>query len=213
MATEELIKWMKDSLSKGFSKEQLSQKLIQTGYDEKTITDLFNQIEASQNISSQPTLEVKKSNWFLNISLSLLFVGLVIGAMLFFSSGNEALLMEDEDLFQTVETLNDCYNFSSNLKSCSPYDCEFKHLVTGETLSREIVGIQNESCIYSEQMLNNLTMTCEWNVSELNLIANDFENMPPTQVLILLNTTNYLINGSEQNLIQESLASGECIVS
>lgn len=212
MATEELIKWMKDSLSKGFSKEQLSQKLIQTGYDEKTITELFNQIEASQNISSQPTLEVKKSNWFLNISLSLLFVGLVIGAMLFFSSGNESLLVDLEDEIPHP-ILNYCYNFSSNLKSCSPYTCEFAHLVTGETLSREIVGIQNESCIYSERMLNGLYMTCKWNVSELNLIANEFENMPPTQVLILLNTTNYLINGSEQNLIQESLASGECIVS
>ena len=65
--------------------------------------------------------------------------------------------------------------FASDLRNCTPRKMTFTHLLTGEKLEKEIVGLMDEKCIYEEQMPNDGLMKCRYDESRRAEAAKYYE--------------------------------------
>lgn len=90
------------------------------------------------------------------------------------SEGPSDGLSEDEAYWQIQEI------FIENLSSCVTHSETFTHPLTGDALTREIVGFDpNDAsiCVYKEQMPNNGLMTCRYTESQRQLAAVYYEDI------------------------------------
>ena len=119
----------------------------------------------------------------------------------------------------------ECDDFPNMLESCSTYICEFTHPLTGEQMTREITGLSNSTCLYSEEMPNGGEMNCEYTDEMRIAVANYHKELANaksigTELSVGLGseetgvTTTYTIDGKTvNNPLQEALNTGQCIVS
>ncbi len=115
--------------------------------------------------------------------------------------------------------------FADHLEKCIPFKSEFIHPFSGQTMQREIVGITNDECLYTEEMPNNGTITCRYILEQLAIIAKYYSDVAlseshSTSAEITINgaeqevKTTYTINGKEvENPMQELLQNETCVIS
>jgi len=115
--------------------------------------------------------------------------------------------------------------FADNLRACTPYKTTFKHLLTGETLEKEILGVIDGKCNYVEQMPNGGKMTCKYSETDRMAVAQYYKDIASagsvgTSVQMNLGSnsavqkTQYTINGKVvENPLQEATNCGVCVVS
>ena len=71
---------------------------------------------------------------------------------------NSSLLKEDKQETKS----SGCDDFLDNLELCKPFSCMFRHPFTGEMMKKEIIGLVDDKCSYTEEMPNNGRMNCEY---------------------------------------------------
>ena len=117
----------------------------------------------------------------------------------------------------------DILELADKLETCTPYKANFVHPLTGEKLTREIVGMTNEKCVYVEGMPNGGKMECKYSKDSLPSIAQyyrDTANADSSKVTVSGSKTDstpkivYKINGkSVDNPLQECMNNGDCVIS
>lgn len=112
--------------------------------------------------------------------------------------------------------------FATNLETCTPYKTPFKHLLTGEMLTKEIVGIKDDKCVYVEQMPNNGKMECHYTQSERTVMAQFYKDTAGATYSASASAdlasgavkSTYTINGKTAiNPLQEAFDAKICVVS
>ena len=115
--------------------------------------------------------------------------------------------------------------FADHLEKCTPFKSEFTHPFTGQKMHREIVGITDDKCLYSEEMPNNGKMTCRYDIEQLPVIAKYYRDVAlakshSTSAKVTMDgdkqelKTTYTINGKEvRNPLQECMQNGTCLIS
>lgn len=174
------------------------------------------------------------------VAVVLLILILVVGGVFVikkYSKSNNKSIEEQQTLLSTptinqqqtesdtTSPENGCDDFPSMLEACTKYTCEFAHPLTGEQMTREITGINNSKCIYSEEMPNGGKMNCEYTDEMRTAVANyhrdlvDAESfgtefsaeLGPEETEV---SSTYTIDGKVvNNPLQEALDTGQCIVS
>ncbi len=129
--------------------------------------------------------------------------------------------ISDENLNKIAQAI-ECGLFPDNLKTCSPYKCQFTHMFTGEKMNKEIVGLVDEKCSYVEEMPNNGKMECSYTKSTRETIAQFYGDLTEAETLSFKAhisssageaKSTYTINGKEvENPLQEVLDDGQCVV-
>ena len=141
---------------------------------------------------------------------------------------NEPLISPTEHLEENTNDTSlseECKEFPDMLENCTEYTCEFTHPLTGDILTREIVGVVNTKCSYTEEMPNNGRMDCEYSEKIRKAIAQQHRDINKTGTYgtegsiklgpeeTEVNIT-YTIDGEiVENPLQEALDTGECVVS
>ena len=132
-------------------------------------------------------------------------------------------IVETQDDGSSGEVVPDCSAFPSKLHTCDAFSCTFKHPFTGELVERKIIGLENGTCQYSEEMPNNGQMNCAYPEDMRKAVAQYYADIAPTKststsIKIDLQSgqakTTYTIDGKEvNNPLQEALNNGQCTIS
>lgn len=173
------------------------------------------------------------------VALVLLILALVVGGVFVmqkYSKPDIQSTEEQQDLTntptinqqqlepETASSDNGCDSFPDMLEVCIEYACEFTHPITGEQMTREIVGINNGKCNYLEQMPNGGKMDCEYTEEMRIAVAKYHRDLVDsesfgTDVSAELNPeglnvdTTYTIDGKVvDNPLQEALDTSQCVV-
>jgi hypothetical protein len=131
---------------------------------------------------------------------------------------------ESEETLNSSQSNNDsfCLEYPDKLENCEIYACEYEHPLTGELMTKEILGIIDGNCKTVETMPNNGTLTCELN-EEFRLAISkyykDLLNASNQSVSVQSNLggneeITYTLNGEEViNPSQEAMNQGHCVIS
>ena len=125
-----------------------------------------------------------------------------------------------------ASSCSECPEFIDNLRTCTATTCDFKHPFTGETMTREIVGVNGDKCVYREEMPEDGEMSCNYSETSRVAVAEYYEKIIngeeysfSSSISILSDdgddgvTQTETVDGEEiENPLSKSLASGECIV-
>jgi hypothetical protein len=115
--------------------------------------------------------------------------------------------------------------FADHLEKCTPFKSKFLHPFSGQKMQREIVGITDNKCLYTEEMPNNGKLTCRYEIEQLSVIAKYYRDIAlakshSTSAKITTHgdrqevKTTYTINGKEvKNPMQECMQNGTCGIS
>jgi hypothetical protein len=119
--------------------------------------------------------------------------------------------------------LSGCDAFPDKLDACEQFSCEFEHPFTGEMMGKEVIGLVDSKCQYTEEMPNNGRMDCEYSESLRKAVAQYHRDLVAaesagTSVKADLGSgeteTTYTIDGQEvENPLQEAMNSGACTIS
>ena len=135
--------------------------------------------------------------------------------LLFFAFASVSFAQDKEDII----------TFADHLEKCTPFKSEFLHPFSGQKMQREIVGITDDKCLYTEEMPNNGKMTCRYEIEQLPVIAKYYRDVAlakshSTSAKITSHgdkqevKTTYTINGKEvKNPLQECMKNGTCVIS
>jgi len=133
-------------------------------------------------------------------------------------------VVEDESANEDALLTAECAQFPENLKTCTKYTCQFTHPLTGEKMTREIVGIVNDKCSYTEEMPNNGQLNCNYTEDMRIAIAQHNKVIADTQsfgveLSVDLNPngaeikTMYTVDGkTTDSSSQEALDNGSCVI-
>lgn len=77
----------------------------------------------------------------------------------------------------TATHAEECAEFVANLKSCKPYKCTFTHPLTGEKMTKSIIGFKGGKCFYAEQMPNGGRMDCAYTDKFRKTVAAYYEKV------------------------------------
>lgn len=181
----------------------------------------------------QVPYRVNKTNWkFLLIVVIL--AGIVGGGILWWQKSipePEAItiLPQDETAdWQAPESQEEeialdtnCDLFPTKLDSCTKYKCQFIHLFTGETMTKEILGIIDGKCNYVEEMPNNGKLECKYTESMRKAAAQYYKDLASAESVGTEASgelggeieIKYTIDGKEvENPLQEALRIGQCVI-
>lgn len=180
-------------------------------------TDRPSKTNGAKNLLSEKPLAI--------IILIFIFVALFIGGFLLFrlsSITDKQSMDEFSERFDTPG--NECGEFPDMLDACTNYTCEFTNPTSGEKLMREISGINNNLCIYSEEAPGGYVMECKLSEEERKVIAQYYDDYAILQFLKtdsiadtsirrkVINKT-YELNGKIiNNPLEEAVKSGLCVV-
>ena len=168
--------------------------------------------------------------------------GLIQGAVALVSSGGAFYFIKQKDNsvvitepsptpIPTVQptqpeiTSTECTDFSEMLSSCTEYSCEFTHPLTEELMTREIFGLTDGICKYSEEMPNSGRMDCDYTEEMRKAVAQAYNDMMREgnfSVSVSGNLSEgtaeiestYTVDGKTiTNPGQEALDSGQCVIS
>jgi hypothetical protein len=170
------------------------------------------------------------------ILLLLVLVALGIGGYFYISNQNANLAELENEITtplttpmptvtpEVVSEVAECAEFAQMLETCTPYTCQFTHPLTGTLLTREIVGIEDGTCVYNEQMPENQVLSCNYSLEVRVAVANYYRDIMSTETVGEDTETSgfgselgapksYTIDGVEVNdPNQEALDRGECSV-
>lgn len=127
-----------------------------------------------------------------------------------------------EQTVKPTESSNSEVVFADKLSTCLAYKTTFRHLLTGETLEKEILGVVNGKCGYIEQMPNGGKMECKYTESQRKAVAQYYKDVAAAGSFgTSLNSsesggqqTTYTIDGKEvSNPLQEAMSNGTCVIS
>lgn len=114
----------------------------------------------------------------------------------------------------------ECLLLPEKLSSCTPYKCQFTHPFTGELTAREITGIVNEKCNYTEEIPNNGKMECNYTENERKSVAQYYKDTYTTKPSIKikgsinLQTGEATVDGKPYtNPLREAMNNGTCTIS
>jgi hypothetical protein len=115
------------------------------------------------------------------------------------SSTNESTetVIPTEQSVQETQPQNPEIIFADKLSSCAKYKTTFKHLLTGETLGKEVLGIINGKCNYVEQMPNGGKMECRYSEEERMVIAQYYKDVAMAESVEA--SVNVNLESEEQN--------------
>ena len=121
----------------------------------------------------------------------------------------------------TETELSGCDAFPDKLDACESFSCEFEHPFTGEMMEKEVVGLVNGKCQYTEEMPNNGRMDCEYSESLRKAVAQYYRDVASAESVGTSakigsegTETTYTIDGQEvENPLQEAMDSGACTIS
>lgn len=137
----------------------------------------YQPVASSTNNESLPPLSPTKL--WLGILILVLTV-IVFGGATFFlapklfpKQPSTSTEVASDPLPSPIKRDSGCDDFPSNLKSCTPYKCQFTHSFTGESLTREIIGLSGDKCTYTEEMPKNGKMECNFS-GELRRASADY---------------------------------------
>ncbi len=118
--------------------------------------------------------------------------------------------------------LIDCKDFPDKLESCEAFSCHFEHPSTEKLMKREIVGLIDDKCQYTEEMPNNKIMSCQYSEDLRKSVAQyrrDLEKAQSFEVSLDSDTEEgelkkvYLVDGEEVwNPVQEALDKEKCLI-
>ena len=119
-----------------------------------------------------------------------------------------------------AEVAATCQTFPDNLEMCKPFKCQFIHPFTGERMVREIVGEQNNDCVYIEEMPNTGEMKCIYAPDLRNATAKYYRNMATKSVKSNVKiskqqaeTLNSVDQIEVENPLQAAIEKGQCVIS
>ncbi|MCB1754638.1 MAG: hypothetical protein KDJ38_03900 [Gammaproteobacteria bacterium] len=125
-----------------------------------------------------------------------------------------------------IEAMNkEILEFSGHLETCTPYEAVIIHIMTGDELSRKIVGMEAGKCIYIEEMPQGGKMTCKYPESMLTPIAAYYRKAAKAESFSVNvkssysdsafeSESTYSLNGKVvENPLQEVLENGVCVIS
>jgi len=105
--------------------------------------------------------------------------------------------------------------FAESVAICQSASMEFKHPLTGDTLTRSI-GRVNSDCVLTEQMPNNGKMTCTLRNEDLGPLAMYYEDIAlasSVETNYQNGKAGYKINDKVvENPLQEFLTDGTCVI-
>ena len=123
----------------------------------------------------------------------------------------------------SVET--ECSEFPDMLETCTKYTCKFTHPLTGEKMTREIIGIVIDKCSYKEELPNSGQMDCSYTQEMQKAVAQYHRNLISaesfgTEFSVEINEEGaeseaiYTIDGKKvNNPLEEALTNGQCVIS
>lgn len=101
--------------------------------------------------------------------------------------------------------------FADKLQACEVYKTTFIHPLTREKLTREILGIRDDRCLYIEGMPNGGKMECRYSKDSLPSMAQFYKDILSPRKSP---KSTYKINGKiVKNPLQECLDNGDCVIS
>lgn len=247
MVNQQLIDWIKSEEAQGYTPQQLYNSLTQQGYNPNDVNEAINIASRQNQQINQSSETIKKLNLLHIIIIGVVVIGLIGGGIFLFTSqddnadsdtevsSNDLLTdketeRESEQLVEEVQEnepseteLSGCGAFPDKLDACEPFSCEFQHPFTGEMMEKEVIGLVNGKCQYTEEMPNNGRMDCEYTESMRKAAAQYYRDVAAaesvgTSVNADLGSgdveTTYTIDGKEvENPLQEAMTNGQCTIS
>lgn len=235
MVNQEVIDYIKQQLEQGIDKEVVKQTLITNNWQETDVDEAFKIISNPPQEQTTPVLANKKPSSMWKIVVVSLIVITVVGGSIYFISQSLLKTAEAPKVVNEVSNIpvvtttpleqpqeqNPEIDFADKLSSCTASKITFKHILTGDILEKEILGIVDEKCNYVEQMPNNGKMECKYSESERMAVAKYYKDMITAESVstnVQTDTesqqTTYTINDKEvQNPLQEAMESGICVIS
>jgi hypothetical protein len=164
--------WIDEKKATEYSEQQLQETLNQKGYKQNEINEaLKDTFRSNQAIS-----ENKNKYHLLTILIltAIIITSLIIGALFFFNSkdmsifsnnqSSSVILSESKENEQKSEKLNNetedknitetkllaCTALPDKLESCETFSCEEENSFTGTMAKKEISGMIDNKCLYTE---------------------------------------------------------------
>jgi hypothetical protein len=223
MITKELVDFIQKSRLFGRTDEEIKAMLLNQGWKPEDIELGFKSAEFNPAPPEEPTKPEKSKSkaWIIVPLIIILLIGLGGAGFIAYqkyvklddSPANEEEVAEGDDQNQEI-------TFADNLRDCNAYKMTFKHLLTGEDMEKEIIGIVDGKCLYVEQMPNNGKMECKYTEEERVVAAQYYKDMALAEsgefeVSIDAGSgeqnTTYKINDKEvENPLQEFMNTGVC---
>ena len=113
--------------------------------------------------------------------------------------------------------LSGCDAFPEKLDACEAFSCEFEHPFTGDKLKKEILGLVDDKCKYTEQMPNSGKLDCQYSESLRKAVAQYTRDVTAAEDVgtsVRGDERTYTIDGKQvENQLEEAMSSGACVVS
>lgn len=245
MVNKQLLNYIRQQTQQGFSQEQIKNSLIANGWQPQDVEKGFDAIKTNTLKTYLSIFSTVTWKTTVGITIGIVILG---GGIYFISQA----LFKTEELPETSEVVSDqppveepsettpqqppeqtpqteAQNqeiiFADKLSSCTEYKTTFEHLITGDILEKEILGIIDGKCNYLEQMPNGGMMECKFSESERIAVAQYYKNLAMAESFessanihisleeVELETTFTIDGKVVDNPLQEVLNNGSCIVS
>ncbi len=232
--SQQMHDYVTSQLRKGFSREQIKQALLSSGWQEQEIDNYFLTLPP---LPKSPAFSLQKYAKF--ILPAVLVLVMIAGGTFYLLRKNTSVPNQTpEAATQQTQTESSAPSsdsspsdqpssepsgatFEEHLSTCSQYKGTFEHPLTGETMEREIAGETDGKCLYVEQMPNGGKMECRYTEYERRAVAQFYLDeaaaelsetsihMEGTEV-----TTEYTLDGKVvENPLAEALENGTCVIS
>ena len=246
MANQQLLDYIAHQMQLGTNTQQIQQSLIAHGWPIAQIDEALNSIQyIAQNQPASPISHKTPISVGIIITASLILVAIGGSGIYFynqtFSQSSVApevsrkisnplpaekpteTLPPSEPPTPQAPSQNPELLFADKLSSCEVYKTTFKHLFTGETLEKEILGLIDGKCNYVEEMPNGGKMECKYTESQRIAVAQYYKEATNaesvgTSISASLGSdqtqTTYTIDDKVvENPLAEAMNSGVCIIS
>lgn len=238
MIDQTVIDWIKNGRVKGYSVKELHDLLLKQGHSKADVDEAIKISLPTESLKEDSELKKKKAkvkakadiekikkdiNFLPFIIAGSIIIGIaLIGTVLLLLFG----VSSENSSENTPALFTECGEFSKKIKSCVPFTCKFQHPLSADTMEREIIGLVDDKCVYSEKIPNGGRVDCNYTedvrlaVSEYykdlesvgTFTSNLAEKFKSEEEKMLKNT--YTIGEKEvMNPLQEASELGQCVVS
>ena len=120
-----------------------------------------------------------------------------------------------------TNAVNSCGDYADRLEKCESFQCQYSNPIFGSTMTKQIIGIENDKCHTVEEMPNKGMVDCKYPMTKIKAIAQYLRNLSVAQsshIKISVSFGDKLktkeeIDGKEvKDPLQESMSNGDCIM-
>lgn len=115
------------------------------------------------------------------------------------------------DKVKIKKLFSDCSYFSNNLSSCTPYSCKYEHPDTHEIMKREVSGVKDGKCEYSETLVDEKILTCNYDKESQKLVTEFYDKILTAKFIGQAEINEEKVKGIE-NPIKKMVEEGICTV-